>query len=154
MKNQAFTLIELLVVVLIIGILAAIALPQYNKAVAKARFAEALVNLKTIVQADRVCRLNGKNSCSITELDVDIPGTAGEKNNFPVIIATNFTYWASVNPNGNGTPALALHNTEDVCICIQGNDFYITMNDECQDTPAKFDYATLLNITPGECGCC
>ena len=48
-SKQAFTLIELLVVVLIIGILSAIALPQYQKAVEKSRATEALTNMRTIV---------------------------------------------------------------------------------------------------------
>ena len=74
MNKKAFTLIELLVVVLIIGILAAIALPQYQKAVAKARATEAIVVLKAITDAQEVYYLaNNEYTNDIEKLDIDAP---------------------------------------------------------------------------------
>ena len=56
--NKGFTLIELLVVVLIIGILASIALPQYTRAVERARMLEAVQALEDLSTAQRIYYLH------------------------------------------------------------------------------------------------
>ena len=74
MKNkQAFTLIELLVVVLIIGILAAVAVPQYTLAVDKSRIMPYVQRIKDIINAEEVYHLaNGEYTTDLTALDIDL----------------------------------------------------------------------------------
>lgn len=83
--NAGFTLIELLVVVLIVGILSAVALPQYTTAVEKSRSAEALTLMDAISNAAGRYRLQKDVWPSdFAYLDVEIPkinnDTYGGKN--------------------------------------------------------------------------
>ena len=73
-NRKGFTLIELLVVVLIIGILASVALPQYTKAVEKSRWMEAISNTKVIGLAlERYLLANpGDYTTDMSALDISV----------------------------------------------------------------------------------
>ena len=94
MMKKGFTLIELLVVILIIGILSSVALPQYKRAVAKARATEALVALKAITDAQEVYYIAYDDYASdISQLDVKVEH------------GRNYTYSCANKNSCSATPA-------------------------------------------------
>ena len=98
-NNKGFTLLELLVVVLIIGILAAVALPQYKKSVEKTKLTEALENLAVIEgAAQRYILAHPETSSTWLKdfLDVDLSG--GEWHGV-TYVTKNFQYAVVVNPS-------------------------------------------------------
>ena len=113
MKNkQAFTLIELLVVVLIIGILAAVAVPQYQFAVDKSRAMTHFQNAQAIIKAQQVYKMaNGNYTGDFQALDVDFTKLCvitGGCHNELTSCPGNWAFHISCDANTAAKPTLLL----------------------------------------------
>ena len=161
--EMGFTLIELLVVVLIIGILAAVALPQYEKAVVKSRFAEAKSIISSVKPAVAACVManagtdpyNVAASCGINELDVNIPGSLPNSSG---AFTENFIY--GIYGNATEYYIHAAYQKDKVCLCYSPatNSFGLSTdaNNYCGiDKTSNTDYGKILNISEmPDCECC
>ena len=101
MKNRAFTLIELLVVVLIIGILAAIAVPKYQEAVDRSQLSEAILMARNIKNQQELFYLqNGRYAQDCVELNADFPAGIEKKgNNFYLNKGSYYVFYHCNNGN-------------------------------------------------------
>ena len=108
--NKAFTLIELLVVVLIIGILSSIALPQYERAVMKSRYATLMSTTQSVAEAEEVYFLeNGTYTDNFEALAIQPAGCTLSDNNSKCTFA-----WGTCSLNTANDDAVACVNNSSL----------------------------------------
>ena len=129
-NKRAFTLIELLVVVLIIGILSAVALPQYQVAVDKARYSTMMPAVRALRDAQLLYKLaNDSYATNIEDLGSPIPAdcsintderTATCKD-FYLTVSLYDTVYAQLKKKPNNVYQMRLNTTDHNCVAYKSD---------------------------------
>ncbi len=125
--KQAFTLIELLVVVLIIGILAVVALPQYQLAVAKSRIMGHFPLVKNLIESEKVYFLaNGRYTYDFNDLDTEISSVCSASAGTNEVFSCPHNLGFMLSPqgqsyDGNTNQVLLRYCTQPWCTISSGN---------------------------------
>lgn len=137
-NNEGFTLIELLVVIIIVGILAAIALPSFLNQASKAREAGAKTNLGAINRAQQAYRVEkGEFAANFTDEDFAISAPSTEDYEFEITSAATASKATATATTDNADldPFIGCVNTEgqqkvtDGTTCALPGDSTSTTND-------------------------
>lgn len=143
-NKRGFTLLELLVVVLIIGILAAVALPQYRKVVEKSKMTEAITVARAIADAQQRYYMvhNTYLNCEYTNaIDIDLSGSDSCSYGGACVCkqTTNFLYMTSNQVGSDIAHVVRLPKYK----------YYIYIE---KDKPSKIrcSYTGNLDYTPSE----
>ena len=125
MNRKGFTLIELIIVVIIIGILATLAIPQYRKATQRAYLGKGKHALSVIASAEKIYRADSGKYIAVANTAAAWDGT--DLNNMVEVkeigTDTNFTY-AVTSTDGTAFTATATQTNLTACT-ISLTDFNI-----------------------------